>query len=196
MTPGGAGGPAAPAPRRDPERSGPASGRSIAAAVRIERQAASHAAGLFEALADPAAHEFLDGRPLASPEAWRERIARLRRGSGDPDEIWLNWTVFLDGRIVGYTQATLRPDPKALPGGAPRADLAFVLAPSVWGRGVTFEACRQTIARLAEDHGVRELVADTHVANARSARLLARLGLDEVGVVGEDRHFHRFTPRE
>ena len=156
--------------------------------MRIEPQRPSHADGLFAALADPAAHEFLDERPCGSPQAWRDRIAALARGSGDPDETWLNWSVLLDGEVVGYTQATLRRPPE---GTGPRADLAFVLASRVWGRSVAFEACRQTIARLSEDHGVTELDADTHVENARSARLLRRLGFAETRVVGEDRFFRR-----
>ena len=169
------------------------SSRSIAsaAAVRIEYQAPAHAAGLFAALSDPAVHEFLDGRPLPSREAWRKRIAALRKGSADPSELWLNWTVFLGDRIVGYTQATVRPGRTGLCG-----DLAFVLASSVWGRGAAFEACRQTISRLAKKHGVSEFVADAHVANARSARLLARLGFEEVCVIDEDRYFRCPTPQE
>lgn len=156
---------------------------------------------MFAALSDPAAHEFLDEEPHRSPRAWRERIASLARGSPDPNEIWLNWTVFVDDRIAGYTQATVHLDRPASSEGlfGPQADLAFVLAPSVWGRGVSLEACRQTIARLAEDHGVSELVVDAHVDNARSARLLTRLGFEEADVIGEDRHFRmalrRASPR-
>ena len=189
---------ARPGEARDGDRVSP---RSVAptAAVRIERQAPSHAAGLSAALCDPAIHEFLDEGPLPSLKAWRERIAALRKGPTNPDELWLNWTIFRGDRVVGYTQATVRPGRSGFPDdhrSGSFGDLAFVLASSVWGRGTAFEACRQTIARLAKDHGVSALVADAHVANARSARLLARLGFEEVRVIGEDRHFRRLTPQE
>ena len=39
-----------------------------------------------------------------------------------------------------------------------------------------------------------ELVADTHVANARSARLLMRLGFEETHVIDHDRHFRSAMP--
>jgi RimJ/RimL family protein N-acetyltransferase len=152
--------------------------------VRIEPLAPSHAEGLFAALSDPAAYQFLDEAPFASPEAWRHRIATLARGSSDTDEIWLNWAVSLGSLVVGYTQATLSRSRGA-------ADLAFVLAPSVWGLGVAHEACRQTIARIEGDHGMEAFVADTDVDNARAARLLGRLGFEETGVAGRDRHFRR-----
>ena len=40
----------------------------------------------------------------------RERFAGWRRGSGNPDEVWLNWIAFErgSGRAAGWFQATVR----------------------------------------------------------------------------------------
>lgn len=136
--------------------------------VRIEPQTPDHAAGLFAALSDPRLYAHLDEGPPASVSQLRARLELLAAG-GPPDgsELWYNWTVFDAAAIVGYVQATLIGD---------TASIACVLTPTVWGRGVAGEACRQMLAALLRDTAPVRFVADAARDNDRSRRLLARLG--------------------
>jgi [ribosomal protein S5]-alanine N-acetyltransferase len=70
--------------------------------------------------------------------------------------------------LIGYVQATVFP--------TGRAAIAYVLASGYWGRGLAGEACQAMIAELAEHYGVVTVFAIFKRRNARSARLLARLG--------------------
>lgn len=156
--------------------------------VHIEPQSSRHAPGLFAALSDERTYTFLDERPPTSVEAVRERIERLREGApAGRGETWLNWTVFEDGAIVGYTQATVAADGTA--------DLAFVLHPDAWGRSVGLRACRLTLDALLSDPVVRRVVADTNVANGRSRELLDRLGFRQVDVEGADVFYELGEPQ-
>ena len=137
--------------------------------VVLEPQVAAHAAEMFVVLSDPGLYEY-ENEPPASVEWLRERFARLeRRQSADGTQRWLNWVVRLrkDGSI-GYVQATVFP--------TGRAAIAYVLASEYWGRGLAAEACQGMIAELAEHYGVVTVFAIFKRRNARSARLLARLG--------------------
>jgi len=145
----------------------------------LEPQLPEHAEGLFAALADPRIYTFLDEAPPPDVATLRRRLLHLQSGGpADGSERWLNWTVFHAGRIVGYTQATLRPDGTAT--------IAYVLSPDVWGQGVAEAACRQMLTRLAEDHAPGRFLADTDVANTRSRRLLERLGFTLLREAGRD----------
>jgi RimJ/RimL family protein N-acetyltransferase len=63
-------------------------------------------------------------------------------------------------------------------------DLAFVLAPEFWGRGVAFEACQAAIPQIAREFGVTALFATVDPKNSRSIRLLERLGFVEIAPSG------------
>ena len=112
--------------------------------------------------------------PPASTSALRQRYAHLERGrSADGRERWLNWVVRLKSReCVGFVQTTIYPGLSA--------DFAFAFAPAYWGRGVAFEACQAVLPCLARDFAVRVLYATVDPRNARSMRLLRRLGFLEV----------------
>src|SRR5262245_22959919 len=59
-------------------------------------------------------------------------------------------------------------------------ELGFIFAPSMWGQGFASEALRAIMARAAW-RGFVVLRADVDPRNARSLRLLQRLGFREVG---------------
>ena len=145
-------------------------------------QVPSHADDLFGALSDPTIYEHLDEAPPKTAADLGARINHLQRGhSEDGNDRWLNWTVFLDSRVVGYTQATIYPDNSA--------SIACVLSPSVWGRGVGHRACQKMIEALTKDHHVSRICADTERDNRRSQGLLTRLGFRETNRLGNDVFF-------
>jgi len=140
--------------------------------VKLVPQDLSHAQGLFQALSDPKIYEFLDEELPENVDVVRRRIVQLQRGvSKDGTEIWLNWSVFDGGRIVGFTQATVYRDGLA--------EIAYVLTPSTWGTGVAARACKMMLTMLVKDHGVTRFAADTELGNKRSQKLLDLLGFIE-----------------
>ena len=102
----------------------------------------------------------------------------LERGkSADGRQLWLNWIIRVrSGECAGFVQATVYP--------GRTGDLAFVLAPEFWGRGVAFEACQAAIPQIVRDFRVTRLFATVDPKNARSIRLLTRLGFVEIAPSG------------
>ena len=84
-------------------------------------------------LSDPSLYEFTGGTPPTLEEL-TDRYTRQAVGhSPDGTEQWLNWVVLLDSAPVGYVQATVVGD---------SAEIAWVISPSVQGRGLATEAAR------------------------------------------------------
>jgi [ribosomal protein S5]-alanine N-acetyltransferase len=61
-----------------------------------------------------------------------------------------------------------------------RGDLGFWLDEAVWGRGIAIEAARAVVALGFNDLRLRRLTSGRAADNARSARVLERLGFREV----------------
>jgi ribosomal-protein-alanine N-acetyltransferase len=137
--------------------------------LRLEPQIAAHAEEMFAVLVDPAIYEY-ENEPPPSVEWLRARYSKLEsRQSADGREQWLNWVVRLQAsRLIGYVQATLRPDG--------RAAIAYVLCSAYWGRGLATQAVEAMIAELALNYEVRSLSAVLKRENLRSRRVLDRLG--------------------
>lgn len=135
----------------------------------LEPQVVAHAEPMFAVLSDPAiyAHE---NAPPPSADWLRGRFARLEsRRSADGRELWLNWVIRLpDGRLAGYVQATVRADGSA--------GIAYELNSAHWGRGLATRAVQAMIDELCARYRVRCLTAVLKAGNARSLRLLGRLG--------------------
>ena len=144
------------------------------ATLRLEPLVAAHADEMFGPMSAAAIYDYIPEQPPASAQALRQRYQQLERGhSASGNERWLNWIVRLDsGQCAGYVQATVHP--------GSTADFAFVFTPEHWGRGVAFEACQAALPRLADEFGVRAVFATVDPRNARSVRLLERLGFREV----------------
>jgi [ribosomal protein S5]-alanine N-acetyltransferase len=138
----------------------------------LEPLRSAHADALYPHLADPRQLEFLDQAAPASPEALRQRFARLEsRRSPDGRQSWLNWALFLrqdDARPIGVVQATVLEDG--------RAWVAYQLAHAHWGRGLAGEAVAAMIGHLTGQHRVMQCMATVDARNVRSWRLLERLG--------------------
>ena len=137
--------------------------------LSLEPQTAAHAEAMYAVLSDPAIYAY-ENEPPPSLAWLRERYAALEsRRSPDGREQWLNWVVRLPGgELIGYVQATLHDDG--------RAAIAYEFGSAWWGRGLARRAVEAMLAELAAAHGVRRLSALLKRANARSRRLLERLG--------------------
>jgi [ribosomal protein S5]-alanine N-acetyltransferase len=62
-----------------------------------------------------------------------------------------------------------------------RAELGYVLGRAHWGKGLMHEALSSLIAHAFESQGLRRLEAEVNPTNARSCRLLERLGFKNEG---------------
>jgi len=137
--------------------------------LTLEPQTAMHAAEMFAVLSDPAIYAY-ENQPPASVEWLRTRFEKLEsRRSADGTEQWLNWVIRIPGgRLIGYVQATVRPDGSAA--------IAYVLASAHWGRGFARRATEAMLDELIERYRVTTFLAVAKLQNAPSLRLLVRLG--------------------
>ncbi len=143
--------------------------------LRLESLTVFHAPCMFAVLSDPAIYEFLDERRPDSLEAMTERYRMLERGwSSDGKQRWLNWIARLDtDECAGFVQATVHADGTA--------DFAFVFGTAFQGRGLAHTASTMAIPILRDNYDVHALYATADARNARSIRLLARLGFEAIG---------------
>ena len=136
------------------------------ARLLLRRFCRDDAEPLHAIFAAPEAMRFWSTLPHATLAETADFVARTMAAqeAGTADE----FVVLREGAIVGKA-------------GLWRAnELGFIFAPSVWGRGVASEALRALMARAAQ-RGFIVLRADVDPRNARSLRLLRRLGFQEVG---------------
>lgn len=63
-----------------------------------------------------------------------------------------------------------------------RAEVGFILGRDAWGKGYALEAMR-TVVAFAATHGLRKLMARTHLGNRRSEALLEKLGFTQEGLL-------------
>jgi RimJ/RimL family protein N-acetyltransferase len=144
------------------------------ARLALEPLEARHAALLLDVLSAPEIYEHLDEDPPADLATLEERYRRLEaRRSPDGSQAWLNWAVRVEGpgEYAGYVQATVE---------AGSAEVAYVLGPAWWGRGLATEAVTVMCAHLAVDHAVTRLTAHVAPGNRASRSLLERLGFSFV----------------
>lgn len=136
-----------------------------------------HAGTLFEGLSDRRLYEFISEEPPATLAALQARYTHLAlRRSPDGAQSWLNWALRsrIDGRYVGYVQATVLPRHSAA--------IAYVLFYDVWGWGFAREAVAVMVRHLRDEYGVRVATAQVDPRHRRSIRLLEALGFRRVGV--------------
>ena len=156
--------------------------RTIATArLTLEPQTAAHADEMFVVLCDSALYEH-ENEPPVSREWLRTRFEKLEtRLSGDGDEQWLNWVIRLpSSALIGYVQATVTADGTAY--------VAYVLSSAYWGRGLAREAVDAMIGELVDRYAVRHLLAVLKRENARSRRLLWRLGFLDAAAQAYAKH--------
>ena len=156
--------------------------------LTLEPQLALHAPAMFAVLSDPAIYAY-ENQPPASLNALSQRFQRLEaRQSPDGRQQWLNWVLRQrsDGELIGYVQATVQADGRAL--------VAYELASRHWGQGLGSEAVQAVLDELAgsgpvqpvqpvrpvrpvqQVRPVHQALAIFKRANHRSLALLLRLG--------------------
>ena len=135
--------------------------------LTIEPLALRHAQQLFDALNDELVGRFLDGPDVTTVEALEQKIIRVTsEAPPERSEVWRNFAVLLDGRVIGRLEATLHRSV---------AEVAYVFGPAWWGHGYATEATAWLLHYLREA-GMSEAWATIAPANTASDRLLARLG--------------------
>jgi RimJ/RimL family protein N-acetyltransferase len=130
---------------------------------------AEHAPQIFGSFSsDPEVTRFLRWRPhreLAEAEAaMAGRLARLRDASE------LSWIAFLRATDHVVGSVSLWPSP-------PQAELGFAFARAVWGRGLASEAARAVLDWAFRRLPLERIWAACDVENARSRRVLEKLGM-------------------
>lgn len=96
----------------------------------------------------------------------------------DPDEPgWFQYAIErrADGALIGDLAVNLHPNRM-------QADLGYTLAPAHQGQGYATEALRRMLDHLLVERGLRRVSAECDARNARSARLLERLGFTREGL--------------
>lgn len=143
---------------------------------------------MVDVLGDEQLHEFIGGRPAGLADL-RRRYERLVTGSGDPDEIWLNWIVRrgVDLEAVGTVQATVtRLDESWL------AEIAWVTGVPWQGQGFAAEAARALVDWL-RGRGTTVITANIHPDHHASAKVAARAGLTTTGAFVDGERVWRTT---
>ena len=144
--------------------------------LRLDPLRVADAAEMAVVLADPALYTVIGGTPPTEPEL-AARYARQLAGPPDGREEWLNRIVRVDGRAVGYVQATVFP--------AGRAAVAWVIGTADQGRGYATAAAQALLAELA-GRGVTGLEAWIAPGHRASEAVAGRIGLRPTGELDED----------
>ena len=147
--------------------------------LRLEPLSVGHAAEMVAVLGDPSLYRFTGGEP-PSLETLEGRYRSQVSGSGDPNELWLNWIVRRKdtGAPTGFVQATVLLDD------GPSADIAWVIGVGDQGKGFATEAARAMAEGLLA-RGVATLTAHIHPDHRASQAVARAVGLVETAEVDE-----------
>ncbi|WP_374335977.1 GNAT family N-acetyltransferase [Leeia sp.] len=139
--------------------------------LRLEALCEVHADAMQTVLQDDRLYAWMPDTRFPDADGLRQRYRRLAAGSGDVEEIWLNYIVFASDALtpMGYVQATVYPARQ-------HAELAYVLAPAYWGQGFATEAMLGLIAHLQQRHDLQTLSLQIDARNQPSLALASRLG--------------------
>jgi RimJ/RimL family protein N-acetyltransferase len=141
--------------------------------LRLTPVREADAAEMAAVLGDPRLHEFIGGTPMSVPEL-RGQYRRWEIGSGNPDELWLNWVVRMrdSGAPVGSAQATVLPGG---PDGGLAAVLAWVIGVPWQGSGYASEAAAGMVSWLTPA-GATVITANIHPWHRASEKVAERAG--------------------
>lgn len=120
---------------------------------------------------DPAVLEFL-GPALdrATSDAWVHRII----AASSDDRPRLLAVVEKGGAFIGYVGLSV---PTFESSFTPCVEIGWRLSPSSWGRGLATEAARAVLEWGFSHHHLDEIVSFTTVRNARSRRVMDKIGM-------------------
>jgi RimJ/RimL family protein N-acetyltransferase len=140
---------------------------------------ADDAEALHSIWGDPAAARF--GGDWPRPETVADTLGYLEPIlDGQAERGYALWAVVeqATGRLIG--DCGLFP----ADGVGPEVELAYGLAPDVWGRGYATEAAAACVRAGFEQLRLERIVADVDPANAASMRVLEKAGFAPVGEKG------------
>jgi RimJ/RimL family protein N-acetyltransferase len=131
------------------------------------------AEALHEVWGDPAAERF-GGPGWPRPETVDDTRRYLEPiVAGQAERGYASWAVIekTSGRLIGDCGLFLAD------GVGPEIELAYGLAPDVWGRGYATEAAAACVRVGFEQLGVARIVADVDLSNTASIRVLEKIGM-------------------
>lgn len=118
----------------------------------------------------------------------------------DPDELYQWWRYCVenkaedfvrlgiewDGRLVGYADLVIQDA---------GAEIGIAIGESSsWGKGIGSRAVRAMIDYARDTFGITTFLAETHLSNERSRRMLDRLGFQEISRDGNEMYQGEMTP--
>jgi ribosomal-protein-alanine N-acetyltransferase len=137
---------------------------------------ADDAEALHSIWGDPAAARF--GGDWPRPETVADTLRYLERiRAGQAERGYALWAVVEreTGRLIGDCGLFLADEV------GPDVELAYGLAPDVWGRGYATEAAAACVRAGFEQLGLERIVADVDPSNTASIRVLEKAGFARVG---------------
>ena len=143
--------------------------------LRLRPRAEQDLPDLMAMDAEPAVMRFIaDGRPPEPAVHRQELIERIHQDFGTGLGIWSVFPREAPQRFLGWV--CLIPLP-----GYDDVELGYRFRSAAWGHGYAFEASRALIPYGFDELALPQLVAVIHPENARSLRLIARLGFADAG---------------
>ena len=123
---------------------------------------------------------------IPQPFTRRDAEAFVALNMSEPWDRSPTFAVVLDGVLIGTVNFEVDPDTRA-------AMLGYAIGRAWWGRGIATEAARAAIAWAIETFGLARIWSSTDTRNARSRRVLEKLGMqqealrvgDHIGRTGE-----------
>jgi [ribosomal protein S5]-alanine N-acetyltransferase len=139
--------------------------------IRLETLVASHAAVMFDGLADPVGYRYIPQEPPTELEDLAARYRKLEsRRSPDGTEAWLNRALIgLDGKAHGYVQATVNLNSE-------EAFITYFIFSPRQRQGYAREALDVLLPALREAYGIVKFNAEIDTRNVTSIRLVESLG--------------------
>jgi ribosomal-protein-alanine N-acetyltransferase len=94
----------------------------------------------------------------------------VARNMTEPWDTLPTFAVVLDGRVIGTVNLEIDPATRT-------AMIGYAIARAHWGRGVATEAATAVVQWAFAEHALVEIWASTDAANARSRRVMEKLGM-------------------
>ncbi|MFM7323104.1 MAG: GNAT family N-acetyltransferase [Armatimonadota bacterium] len=146
--------------------------------VHLRAMADSDFDAWFAIVSNPAAMRYWSCPAHTERDSARVVFDAIRPGDDEPDAV--AWAIADATDMLVGTVALHRMDPAN-----ERAEVGYMLAPSLWGRGFASEAVGLVLSHAFGPLGLRRIEADTDPRNTASIRLLERLGFQREGLLRE-----------
>ena len=107
---------------------------------------------------------------IPQPFTRADAIAFVTTNMTEPWHSLPTFAVVYDGRLIGTVNLDIDH-------AAHTAMLGYAIARAYWGRGLATEAASAVVQWAFDEHGLVEIWASTQPANARSRRVMDKLGM-------------------